>query len=222
MRAADLYLAFACATGSAAALQAFGRKYLARIEKAHRKIDNSDLTAEDARQLCWEKLFVGTPERPAKITEYGGRGDLAHWVTVVATRTLLDAVKRDKRDQPAPTEFFDVVPAGADDPELDLARRRYSAEFKDALAAAAQSLSTQERNLLRYTFLDGLGVDAIGSVYGVHRATASRWVTRARETLQRRLREELAQRIDAPDRELESLLRLVESRFEATLERILK
>ena len=42
-------------------------------------------------------------------------------------------------------------------------------------AEAFAALESRERNLLRYALGDGLSVDAIGTLYRVHRATAARW-----------------------------------------------
>ncbi len=59
----------------------------------------------------------------------------------------------------------------------------------------------------------------IGAVYGVHGATAARWIAAARETLVRTIRTTFAERLQISKQELESVLRLIESTAQVTLER---
>jgi RNA polymerase sigma-70 factor (ECF subfamily) len=64
-------------------------------------------------------------------------------------------------------------------------------------------------------------VDAIGESRGVHRATAARWVKRAHARLVRGVRAALQERLAMTDATYESVVRLIASRLELTLERYL-
>jgi RNA polymerase sigma-70 factor (ECF subfamily) len=67
-----------------------------------------------------------------------------------------------------------------------------------------------------------LNVDEIGSLYDVHRATAARWVAAARERLGTRIRDELAAQLKIDVAEVDSIVRLVQSRIDVSLERVLR
>ena len=69
--------------------------------------------------------------------------------------------------------------------------------------------------------LDGWSIDQIGSLYGVHRATAARWLTNAREELGARIRAGLAERLEIGESQVDSIVALVTSRIELSLERLL-
>jgi RNA polymerase sigma-70 factor (ECF subfamily) len=109
------------------------------------------------------------------------------------------------------------VIAGPGNPELSLAVRRDVEEFKDAFAEAVTAIPDKERAILRLHFVDGLTIDEIGVVYRVHRATAARWLGRARTTLLGEIRRRLAARLGATDSELDSVMRGVRSQLDISL-----
>jgi RNA polymerase sigma-70 factor (ECF subfamily) len=113
------------------------------------------------------------------------------------------------------------VASSRDDPELSYMKELYRESFRAAFRAALDGLGAREKNLLRQHFVDGLGIDALGRMYGVHRATAARWVQSAREALLAATRREFAARTRVSKRECDSLLRLVQSRFDVTLRRLI-
>jgi RNA polymerase sigma-70 factor (ECF subfamily) len=216
---ADLYLAWGCATAQAAALTAFEKTHLRELDAAWRAIAPDGVSLEDARQRFRERLFVGPT--PA-ITSYKGKGTLASWARVAATRMLLDLVKRPRREISADDEFWGALPLAGADPHLELAKSSYRAVFKESLAEAARALLTRERNLLRYAVVEGLTIDQIATIYGVHRATAARRLESARVALRTHLRDILKERLKTTDRELDEMIGLLESQLEVSLERVLE
>jgi RNA polymerase sigma-70 factor (ECF subfamily) len=108
---------------------------------------------------------------------------------------------------------------GADDPELEYAKRRYEADFRAAFADALTELTPRERTLLRYAFVDGLNVDAIGALLHVHRATAARHVAAAHRAFVERIRTTFAARVGVADDELASVIQLIQSRLHVSIER---
>ena len=66
-------------------------------------------------------------------------------------------------------------------PELELQKREHAAAFTAALREAAAALEPRLRAVLAMHFTEDLSIDQIGAVYAVHRATAARWVQRARD-----------------------------------------
>src|SRR5262249_41683920 len=77
-------------------------------------------------------------------------------------------------------------------------KRVYRREFELAFREAVQSLSDRERILVRQHFLDGVSVNDLGRLYRVHRATAGRWLERARDALLAATRARLMARLAVP------------------------
>ena len=103
--------------------------------------------------------------------------------------------------------------------QVDIARYRALAEaFRDAL----RSLGVRERSLLLYQVVEGLSVEEIAVLYRVHRVTVSRWLGATRARLLKTTRQNLMQRLHIGDLEVESLLRLINSQMEITLDRCLR
>jgi RNA polymerase sigma-70 factor, ECF subfamily len=65
--------------------------------------------------------------------------------------------------------------------------------------------------------LDGLTIDQIGALQGVHRATAARWIERAREEVSRNVRRELMKELGMDPFETDEILEWVQSRVELSL-----
>ena len=209
-RFADLYLACACARGDAAAIRAFDA-LLAKV-----------VSSDEVRQRVREKLFVAEPGKRPKIAEYAGRGPIRTWLRIAATRMALDVAEAGARQVPVENDTLERIVGAGRDPELDFFKQRYAAEFRAAFGEAFAARGARERTLLRYAFGQGLGVDAIGAIYGVHRATAARWVVSAHEDLVKGLRKTMMTRLDLGPDEYASILRLIESRIEVSFERLLK
>jgi RNA polymerase sigma-70 factor, ECF subfamily len=215
---ADLYLAFACANGDARAIAAFD-KLLAQTGAFIARIDSSAAFADEVRQLLREKLLVARPTGPAKITDYTGRGPLGAWLRVAAVRTALNL----RRSQgtavrpPAP-----IAMRSAPDPELDHLRTRYAGELKAAFQTTLEALDTDERNVLRLHYLDGMSIDEIGRLYRIHRATAARWIERARDKILVETRRLFNERHRLTPTELDSVIDMLQSKFDVSIERFLR
>jgi RNA polymerase sigma-70 factor (ECF subfamily) len=222
-RPQDLYLAFGCSVGDAAAIAAFEKAYARDMEQVARRFESPQLSREDLRQLLREKLLVARDGCAPKIADFNGRGFLQNWLRVTAVRTFLDEIKRLKRHARERPEDGKVLEELADglDPELEFLKRKYRGEFKTAFAAAIRTLSSEERNLLRHQALAGLNVDQIGAIYAVHRATAARRLDRARQALLKATRGELMRRLSVDRDELESIMQLILSNLDVSIHRVL-
>ncbi|UQA58737.1 sigma-70 family RNA polymerase sigma factor [Polyangium aurulentum] len=214
IHAADFYLACACherIRGSAEALRA---RYEAEVDAALRSRKVPPAHRDELRQMLWEKLLVGRPGTPPKIGDYAGRGPLGGWMRVAAVRAALNFLEQVKSDRlVVGEEIDDARHPSTPDPELAFLKAHYRVEVQRALKDALESLETDERNVLRLHVLDGLSIDRIAAVYGVHRATAARWVTRGREALLRGTRELLEKRLRIDQAEVESILDVVRSQI---------
>jgi RNA polymerase sigma-70 factor (ECF subfamily) len=135
---------------------------------------------------------------------------------VAAVRVALDL----KRERFGTAPRGDVQAVGRD-AELDLARHRDGAAFKDAVTEAIESLDAQERAILRLRYVDGLTVEKIGVIYGVHAATIVRRLSASRERVIARVRDLLYVRKKLRARDVASLAALVQSQLELSLSRVL-
>ncbi len=215
--AAALYLACGCVRGDPAAVRAFDQRYMPDVERA---VARTRLPAADVAEVA-QSLRAQLLAGPAPaLAEYAGRGDLAGWLRVVAVRAALKRLRGRRPEVDADDALLAMRSVG-DDPELAYMKELYRRAFRESFAAALETLDAREKVLLRQHFVDGLGVDALAPLYKVHRATAARWVQRARERLLDETRRQFMQRARVSPRECESVLRLVRSRIDVTLGRLL-
>lgn len=206
--AADLWLACGCVRGIEAAAGALARGYRAVIDRAVSRVASWD--ADDAVQQILTTLLVPVGACPPRIAEYAGRAPLRAWIKTVAARTALNRRRRmDAQPHESVSALADVATRG--DPDLQLLRARFTPELDDAMRGAFASLDARQRLLLRASFVDGWSIDRIAAVYAVGRSTAARWVSAAREALLAATKAQLRHRLGVDGRELESILRLLES-----------
>jgi RNA polymerase sigma-70 factor, ECF subfamily len=215
----DLYLACACGRLDSHALAIFEQRYLPPAQRALARLDAPRSVTDDLVAGLREKLFFGAPGARPLITEYGGRGGLGAWVRSVVVHAALNAMRKEDKTT-ALEEAPDLVDPG--DPELAYLKSTYGVEFKTALGEGMSLLSDRERNVLRQRYLDGLNIDALGRLYGVHRATVARWITEACDALLSNVRVNLARRLALTESELDSVIRMGRSGLDVTLSRLLR
>jgi RNA polymerase sigma-70 factor (ECF subfamily) len=218
----DLFLACGCASGLAAAIDAFRTAFFGDARGVLRGRAAQPDFVEEVQQRLLVKLLVPAAGARPRIAEYSGRGDLRHWFRVVATREALTVLRASQRERSLEGDDPSMTACSAADPELGHLRARYSGEFQTAFAEAAQKLSPEDRNLLRYHYLDQLSIDRIGAIYRIHRMTAARRLTKVRQKLVDCTRATLAERLRASDSELRSVLRLLRSDMHVSIRRVLQ
>lgn len=215
----DLFLACACARGDAVALRWLEREVLPATDAAVRGLDGDTGFLDEVRQRLRTKLLVGTPEQPPRIAEYAGRGALVAWITVAAVRTGLSLLRETKRAEKYAgdgwAEALSLPDTG--DVELDYIKQRYREQLTRGLVDACAQLPARDRTILRLHFVDGLNIDQIGVIYGVHRATVARWIAKCRATLLAATRSFLTEQLAVPPSELSSLDRMVRSQLDVSL-----
>jgi RNA polymerase sigma-70 factor (ECF subfamily) len=174
---ADLFLCCACLRGDPEALQLFERETLSVTRSAIANVRRDAEFLQETLQEVWDKLF--SPPH-AKLAKYTGRGPLQAWVRVTVTRAALDRCRALGLSTARETELTDRLAAPKPGIEFLLSRARYGAAFQAALRDAVVALPARERNALRMHVCGHCSIDEIGRAYGVHRATAARWLERAR------------------------------------------
>jgi RNA polymerase sigma-70 factor (ECF subfamily) len=213
-RAADLYLACACASGVAGAAQAFERAYRRTIEGAVARV-NRDVV-DEATQALLVELLVAEPGRTPRIANYAGRAALSSWLTTLAARQALH-LRRRRADQPHDSISGVAVRAVGSEPELALARARHGRDLDQALKDALTTLDPRQRFVLRVRHIEGWRLEEVAETYRVSRATAARMEVAAREALLAETKRLLRERLTLTSSDLDSLVAILQSHVNVSL-----
>jgi RNA polymerase sigma-70 factor (ECF subfamily) len=219
--AADLAIAAACAAQDKSAHLAFDA-VLTEVDAAGISTNATKDLVTEVKQVLRLQLLVPKDSKPPGITGYRGKGPLRGWVRITATRELIRYKKKRQRETPLRDRTLDHLLTSGIDPGLAALKAEYRAEFAVALREAIEDLTAEDRTLLRQQIVDGLSIDAIGAAFGVHRATAARWLNRARGALVAATHRRLAERLKLPVDQIESVIRLVSSQLDASVIRYLR
>lgn len=221
VRVGHVHLAIACAHGDIAAIRKLEAEFLDEVDASAYRLQARRDQADEVRSYMRRILFVHEPGRPAALNEFSGRGDLRTYIRVIATRELVRLIDKGKREVPIDEASFLDKLSPISHPGLGILRETYRADVDAAIRAALASLGEESRALLRYSVIDGWTVDRIGALFGIHRSTAARRVAAAREELGTAIRSELSARLAISLDEVDSVVRLVQSRIDVSLERLL-
>jgi RNA polymerase sigma-70 factor (ECF subfamily) len=217
----DLYLACACAGGDARAVEALHAGPL-RAAAVQLRGRFGDEQLADASQAISVQLLAPAANGSRGVSSYRGKGDLRGWLRLLLVREVLQQLRPEARQQRIKSEAQSLPEAVYRlDPEALLLEARYRHVFRAAFDAALASLSQPQQRLLRYYFVERMTIDELGAVYRVHRATISRRVGDVRAALLEATREGLMQRLSVAADEVDSIIRLVDSKLEISFSRIL-
>jgi RNA polymerase sigma-70 factor (ECF subfamily) len=219
---ADLYLACACAEGNEAAQRAFDGAILAQVPHFVRHIDAQPAFAAEVLQAVRMRLLMRTESEP-KIAEYGGLGTLPSFVRVTSVRTALN-LKRGAAEVKTTSVDDSALDAmvQSNDIDLQLVREQVRGPFREALREAFRMLPAEQRQAMRLCHAGRFTTDRIGQMMGVHRITVSRWLTAARQFMFGETRRQLKAKLNLDDHELDSLIAVMRSQFEASVSELLK
>jgi RNA polymerase sigma-70 factor (ECF subfamily) len=219
--AKETWLAAACANGDPKALRAFEAHTFPGARAVLGRMGLSRDAVAEVLQILREKMLLGDAGQAPRVLAAAAHGDLPGVIRVAAARTALNLRRRDHRLEHGDAPLVHQL-CPDDDPELTALKEQHRAAFKTALEDALQSLTPQDRNILRMHLIHGLSIDAIGTSYQVHRATAARWLSAIRERLDQETRRLLSERRGLSEPEINSLVRLVESRIDVSFRRVLE
>jgi RNA polymerase sigma-70 factor (ECF subfamily) len=215
--AADLFLVAACAAGDERAVQVFHEHHVVDIRASARKLGATGAMVDEVAQRVLRELLVAEPGRPPRVGGYSGRGTLRAWLRTVTVRTFMKAARAAGGGPVIDDQALADGVAAADDPELEYMKRLYGQALDRVFGAALGELTPRERNLLRQHHLAGLTLEELAAFYRVHRATVARWLARARDALVTGIRSRLAGELGLSPSEIESVIRLVQSRIHVSL-----
>lgn len=214
--AGDLFLALACATQDVCALRYFEAHYVPDVWRLLSARSSNPAHVDEVLQRLRATILTPRGPRPAMIADYAGTGPLAGWLRIAALRMLIRFERRERRDDELGTIFDRALPPTAS-PERQLAQSAGRDAVRDALRAAWDSLDTMDRLRLRVRYADGHGIDHAARLEGVHRATAARRLLRAEQRLSAATRASLRCALGLADNELDSMLRVFDSRIDLSL-----
>lgn len=209
--AADLFVVLAALDGDRVALAELRR----RLESLTQLLDGFRLSAEERSSVLDDTLRLLVAPPAPRIARYSARGPLDGWLNVVLVRQAINL----RNAQQKQVEFDEVLLGTMKveaEPEIELLKQRFRGEFSAAFRLALGKLSARQRNLLRQHYLDGLTLEELGTLYRVHRATIARNLADARTELLEKTRDEVAQRIGVSRLEVDSIVRLVQSRLDVS------
>ena len=221
---ADVYLAAACLAHDPAAIAAFDRDVLSAARVSIAAIDASATFVDEVVQRVRTSLVVGDDGTP-KLRSYAGRGPLRAWVGITGARAALMMLRSQRRAKEVVLESDDwaaaLVSISTNNPELELLKRQCARAFGQALQDSIGALEPRLRSVLKMSFVDALSIDEIGAAYAVHRATAARWIERARDEVFEKTRALLAERLALSETELDRMTSLVRSQLDVSLSQLL-
>lgn len=215
----DVYLVIAASDGDETAAGHCDRIADLEVKFAAGKLRASGAVTEDIRSELRRLLFTSDGDRPAAITTFSGRGDLRGYARVIAARALARRMQKERKETEVSDTLIDAI--SPLDPEVAMLRERYRTDVDAAFREALATLTDRARAVLRYHQLDGWSIDQIGERYGVHRSTAARWVSVAHAELGAAIRAQLATRLAISESQVDSIVALVTSCVEVSLERLL-
>lgn len=215
---ADLFLVHHALRGHPRAV-AVVQNHLTQLRPVLRRTGASaTLIDELVAELPFE-LLAPREAAPARLAAYAGRGPLVGWLRVVAVRNLVERKRRGGVQ--LDDAVLDHLAASELGPELAMLRVSYRQELAAAVIAAVAALEPRHRLLLRQHYLDGLSIDRLAVLHGIHRATAARRVAAIRDELAGAVRDQLLAKLGVGVATLESIVRLVGSELELGLDQYL-
>jgi RNA polymerase sigma-70 factor (ECF subfamily) len=182
---------------------------------AARRLGGDGALADEIAQRVAERLWIGRPGGEPALRGYTGEAPLSAWLRVIAYREGVDLLR--DREAPGDDALIERV-VGGGEPHLAMAKAGFLAVFKRCFGQALAGLSLHDRDLVRRHYLDGMSIDALGTLHGVHRATVARWLARVREELVASTRAAVDREL-AGDADLADVLALVASQLTASLSR---
>ena len=219
-RAGDLYLACAALTGDRVAVSALQRAYSGAIHGYLKPFAGGRAFVAEVAQDLWGALLAGSPSVAPKLRGYSGRGPLVAFIGISAQRIALRSLRREDAGARVAARAASERDRISTDTELVYIKRRYRATFEACIEEALAALDDHSRMILRLYFVDGVGLERLGAVYGVAASTISRRLVKARARVSRRTRQLIAARLHLTPNEAESLWNLMRSQLDVSVSRL--
>jgi RNA polymerase sigma-70 factor (ECF subfamily) len=204
----ELHLACACCHFDTAALRILDREYVRRCASTLARLGTGADFHEEALQELRHKLLL-PPE--TRLAQYAGTGPLLGWLRMVLLRLGLDMKRSVQRPRNG-----DLADALAEQAPVDVIdAERYREAIGMAIRRVFLQLRPEDRNLLRLHHIEGLSLDQLATMQGVHRATIARWLAALRQRVFDETQGEVAIEHRLSKSEFRSVFRHVQSSLDA-------
>jgi RNA polymerase sigma-70 factor (ECF subfamily) len=217
--AEDLYLACACVCRARGAATAFERKFGPVIRRAVARVLAAVDDRQEAEQRAWHHIFIEDGDRPPRIAQYSGQGPLESWVAVASMRVASSFRRAEDVEQRLRSKVVaDTVAVNAE--RLSM-KGELRPAFEEAVAEALGRLKPRERLIVKLYVVSGMRLEAISKSLGVTRQAVSKVFHRSREAILSDVERSLKQRLGLSKEELSSVMRVVASRLDLSISRVL-
>jgi RNA polymerase sigma-70 factor, ECF subfamily len=212
----DLCLIIACEKKDDLAWKELVEKFGTTVKSAARNITKNNEDAEDLASSIWAELHGLKENSHGKLAYYSGRGSLGGWLRAVVSQLAVDQYRKISRfvqieenrefENLANENEESLIVPNHDTPELLLDEKRTSQDVAKALKSAIESLSAEDKLLIKLYYFDNLNLKKIGEILGFHEATASRKIVKVqgelRKTTEKILQSEHGWKADEVNRNL--------------------
>jgi RNA polymerase sigma-70 factor (ECF subfamily) len=201
----DLFLATACAEGDRVAWEYFTDDYFPLLKSLAIKACGNASDGEDLAQEITAKLL----QDKDRIAGYNGRGSLASWLRVAVSHAAIDRFRRVNRLTSLDSFEENQAEALCQRPGPSEETERLDSRWGPIISRIAEdrlhALPARDRLLLSLYYLQGVPLRDIGRQFGVHEATASRWLERLRNEIRKEVERELRKKHGLRPSEIYSL-----------------
>ena len=194
LKAEELALAQACATGNELAWEIFLTRYRAKLYETALSITREDVTARELADGIYADLYgTGTRDgqRISKLASYTGRGSLEGWLRTVLAQEFVNRYRRGKRlvsleEESEKGQQFEARPVES----VAVVDVRLAESIDEALAA----VGSEDRFILSSYFLDERTLAEIARTLRLHESTISRKLDRITQGIRKDIKAGLRKR----------------------------
>jgi len=205
----DLFLAIACSHNDRVAWEHFADDYAPLLRNFAVQACRNSSESEDLAQEITTRL-LSDKER---LAGYNGRGSLAGWLRVAVSHAAVDRFRRTNRL----TSLEELQEKGSEavlrNPEKKKEEETLDSQwgpvFTGIAAECLRRLPDRDRLLLCLYYLQNVSLKGLGVQFGIHEATASRWLERMRRDIRKQVERELRKKHGLSSAEIESLWKWV-------------
>ena len=217
----DLFLATACARGNRIAWEYFADDYLPLLHRMATQACRQVQEGEDVAQEIAENLLADK----SKLAAYDGRGTLAGWLRVTVSHAAIDRFRRKRRevslDEEDGSRPGNYAAGPASDPPADKVDSPWGSVLSRLLESHIRRLPPRDRLILGLYYVENVPLKLIGRRFGVHEATASRWLDKLRSEIRKSVERELCVKHGLRPGEVSSLWQWVAEREQFSLKEVL-
>jgi RNA polymerase sigma-70 factor len=205
----DLYLAIACAADDRIAWEYFADDYGPILRRFAAQACRNPGDAEDLAQEITTKLM----KSKERLGRYNGRGSLTGWLRVAVSHAAIDKFRIANRMSSLEELEEKGVAVTHQNTDMVEANESLDSRWGETIGRIIQetlrTLPARDRLLLSLYYLRNVSLKDIGRQFGIHEATASRWLERMRLDIRRQVERELHKKHRLTSSEIRSLWKWV-------------